>query len=85
MTSESLVIEHKQCSVNMSILLGHTARQTNQVGFRKDVIFLVMSILDSVRGVKSSQGIRRGTCGWITSFLLINSITLKLKSNTKHL
>ena len=29
---------------------------------------LVTSNLSSVRRVKSSQGIRRGTCGWITSF-----------------
>ncbi len=52
----------------MSILLGHTARQTNQVGPRRASVILAVAILRSVRGVKSSQGIRRGTCGWITSF-----------------
>ena len=30
--------------------------------------FLIKSNLSSVRRVKSSQGSRRGTCGWITSF-----------------
>ncbi len=33
-TVESLVIRCYQHLVNMSILLGHTARQTNQVGFK---------------------------------------------------
>ena len=33
---------------------------------------LVKSNLRSVRWVKSSQGIRRGTCGWITSFFIFN-------------
>ena len=28
--------------------------------------------LSSVRWVKSSQGSRRGTCGWITSFFIFN-------------
>ena len=51
MTSESLVTEVNQASVNMSILLGHTARQTNQVGFRRGVLLLGISILDSVRGL----------------------------------
>lgn len=67
-TSESLVTGLYQSPVNMSILLGHTARQTNQVGPRRGHFILKWSILSSVRGVKSSQGICRGTCRWITSF-----------------
>src|SRR3989344_3287809 len=31
----------------------------------------INSNLKSVRGVKSSQGIRRGTCGWITSYFTL--------------
>ena len=69
MTSESLVIGRHQRPVNMSILLGHTARQTNQVIPRWGVLILRISNLSIVRGVKSTQGICRGTCRWITSFL----------------
>src|SRR5512143_3565179 len=73
MKSESLVIADQHAAVNTFPGLVHTARHTmgvscsrsgyaNPRGRQAPKEWLVT-------GVKSYQGSRRGTCGWITSFL----------------
>src|SRR6266702_1851820 len=73
MKSESLVIADQHAAVNTFPGLVHTARHTmgvscsrsgcaNPQGRQAPKEWLVT-------GVKSEQGSRRGTCGWITSFL----------------
>ena len=81
MTLESLVIGSQHLPVNMSLLLAHTARQTNRAVFKWAVVFLTTSNLSSVRWVKSSQGSRRGTCGWITSFFFFFNLLIKKRNN----
>src|SRR3989338_5653923 len=44
--------------------------------------FLIWSNVSSVRWVKSSQGICRGTCGWITSFLFFIVEKSKIRRET---
>ena len=39
-----------------------------------EVLFSISSNLGSARRVKSSQGSRRGTCGWITSFIYLKQV-----------
>ena len=78
MKSESLVILDQHARVNAFPGLVHTARHTTKVGFTPKPVsqprkgrhpFTVGPMI----GVKSEQGSRRGTCGWITSLYRIET------------
>src|SRR3546814_12195234 len=77
MKAESLVIADQHAAVNTFPGLVHTARHTMGVGFNRRQCSnpqgRKLTTVGSATGVKSYQGSRRGTCGWITSFLRIST------------
>ena len=73
MKSESLVIAEQHAAVNTFSGLVHTARHTMGVDSTRSRCANPKgkqpTTVGSATGVKSKQGSRRRTCGWITSFL----------------
>src|SRR2546428_3810943 len=73
MKSESLVIADQHAAVNTFPGLVHTARHTMGVSCSRSGLpnpqgkAAPKECLEA--GEKAKQGSRRGTCGWITSFL----------------
>src|SRR3569623_1125767 len=77
MKAESLVIADQHAAVNTFPGLVHTARHTMGVGFTRrrcaNSQERQATTVGIAPGVKSYLGSRRGSCGWITSFLWIGS------------
>src|SRR5438094_9446816 len=73
MKLESLVIADQNAAVNTFPGLVHTARHITKVGCTRSRCANPQGRQPSkvwlMIGVKSEQGSRRRTCGWITSFL----------------
>src|SRR3954462_5980434 len=94
MKAESLVIADQHAAVNTFPGLVHTARHTMGVGFTRRRCANSQerqgTTVGLATGVKSYQGSRRGTCGWITSFLRISAESAGLRirrasSNPKNI
>ena len=69
MKSELLVIVDQNATVNALPGLVHTARHTMEVGGARSWLSNMLPKAKSITGVKSYQGSRSRTSGWITSFL----------------